>query len=237
MAKNVGVIGAMKGKVGNMVFRTRRGMQIASVYQPEVHNPKSKRQEMSRAKMTMATYMARGCKLLLKAGWQKTNPTYEVQQFVSRAIPVGNHVITGNSVEMLEWDWMNVGKCVSANLLGFPTGLGTPSFAEESEVILNYTPDSNLFVDDQGAEIGCGLVVGCYSPDLNQCIVTFLNLTKGQAAQATVAVPAEWSGLKCVVMAFAKQIPNALNGIPANTQPWKFPAATTMCRSWQGTIA
>lgn len=237
MAKNVGVIGAMKGKVGNMVFRTRRGEQIASVYQPVVHNPKSARQEMSRAKMTMATDAAKSLKLLLRAGWQKTNPTYEVQQFVKRAIPLDNRVITGLTPDSLEFDWAVAGKCVSANLLGYLTGMQQPDFSEEGEVSISFTPADELFLDGEGGAIGCGLVVGLYVPAFQQCIVKHFPCTKGQTLERAILYPSEWSGMKAVVFAFAKQIPNALNGIPSENAPWKYPADTTMAYSMYGNLA
>lgn len=237
MAKNVGVIGALKGKVGNMVFRSRRGMQIASVYQPVVHNPKSARQEMSRAKMTMATNTAKSLKLLLRAGWQKTNPTYEVQQFVKHAIPTENAVITGNAPDLLEFDWVNSAKCVSANLLGYLSGMQQPDFSEEGEVGITFTPADELFLDSEGAAIGCGLVVGLYVPDFKQCIVKHFTCTKGQTLERAILYPSEWSGMKCVVYAFAKQIPNALNGIPSGDQPWMYPADTSMAYAMYGNLS
>lgn len=237
MAKNVGVIGSLKGKVGNMVFRSRRGMQIASVYQPVVHNPKSARQELSRAKLAMATETAKALKLLLRAGWQKTNPTYEVQQFIKRAIPVGNEVISGASVDVLEFDWPESAICVSANLLGYLSGMETPDFSEAGEVSINFTPADNLFVDEDGTPIGCGLVVGLYIPAYKQCIVKHFACVQGQQLTRAILYPSEWSGMKCVVYAFAKQIPNALNGIPSSNEPWMYPAATTRAYAMYGDLA
>lgn len=237
MAKNVGVIGAMKGKVGNMVFRTRRGMQIASVYQPEVHNPKSARQELSRAKMAMATSVAKGLKLLLRAGWQKTNPTYEVQQFVKRVIPVSAGCFTGTDPEHLTWNFDAVTPGISANLLGSFNGVSQLDFSEEGAVSYSVTPDDALFLDGNGAPIGCGIVVGYYSYDLNQCVVVSHPLVKGEANRFTDRFSDDWSGIQVKVFMFAKQIPNAVNGIQSHTQPWMFPAATTMTRYNQGAIS
>lgn len=54
MAKNVGLIGGVKGKLGNAVFYVRRGKTLSRVYQPEVANPKSLSQVEQRAKFALA---------------------------------------------------------------------------------------------------------------------------------------------------------------------------------------
>lgn len=50
MAKNVGLIGSVSGKIGNVVYAVQNGIQTARVYQPIVSNPKSSLQQMQRAK-------------------------------------------------------------------------------------------------------------------------------------------------------------------------------------------
>lgn len=49
MAKVYGVSGVIKGKVGSIVYRIRRGETIASQYQPAVSNPSTPNQVKSRA--------------------------------------------------------------------------------------------------------------------------------------------------------------------------------------------
>jgi hypothetical protein len=49
MAKVYGVSGVIKGKVGSIVYRVRRGETIASQYQPAVSNPSTPNQVKSRA--------------------------------------------------------------------------------------------------------------------------------------------------------------------------------------------
>lgn len=237
MAKNVGVVGSLNGKVGNFVFRTRRGMQITSVYQPEVHNPKSKRQTLSRAKLALATSVAKPMKLLLRAGWQRTNPTYEVQQFIKRAIPVDNAIILGTDPDSLTLGYAEMAMAICANLLGSLNGLSTPSWVEEGEVSFTITPDDNLFLDSDGSEIGCGLVIGYYCPDLDQCIVKHHVLNPNESNNIRDTFSSDWSGLPVKMFVFAKQIPNAQNGITSSQLPWMYPADTTMARYFQGTIA
>lgn len=54
MAKNVGFIGSIRGKVGNVVFAVSNGVQVSKAYQPVVANPKTEAQTQQRAKMALA---------------------------------------------------------------------------------------------------------------------------------------------------------------------------------------
>lgn len=50
MGKNVGLIGSVSGKVGNVVYSVQSGLQTVRAYQPVVVNPKSPAQQRQRAK-------------------------------------------------------------------------------------------------------------------------------------------------------------------------------------------
>lgn len=50
MGKNVGLIGSVSGKVGNVVYAVQNGVQTVRAYQPVVVNPKSVAQQQQRAK-------------------------------------------------------------------------------------------------------------------------------------------------------------------------------------------
>jgi len=53
MGKNIGLIGNVRGKVGNVVFYTSGGLQCSRVYQPVVANPQTKGQRDQRLKMNL----------------------------------------------------------------------------------------------------------------------------------------------------------------------------------------
>lgn len=53
MAKNVGLIGGLRGKIGNTVFYVNQGIQVARVYQPVVSNPNTVLQIQQRAKLAL----------------------------------------------------------------------------------------------------------------------------------------------------------------------------------------
>lgn len=48
----------MKGKVGNVVFRIRRGTQVMSQYNPEVDNPNTKKQVAARSRMKLMSQLS-----------------------------------------------------------------------------------------------------------------------------------------------------------------------------------
>lgn len=54
MAKNVGLLGGVRGKLGNAVFYVQNGVQVSRVYQPVVANPNTSLQIAQRAKMALA---------------------------------------------------------------------------------------------------------------------------------------------------------------------------------------
>ena len=53
MGKTVGLIGEVNGKVGNVVFYTRNGVQVTRVYVAHPNNPKSSAQNRQRLKMAL----------------------------------------------------------------------------------------------------------------------------------------------------------------------------------------
>lgn len=53
MAKNVGLIGSVSGKVGNVVYAVTNGIQTVRAYQPVISNPKTRAQNIQRAKMNL----------------------------------------------------------------------------------------------------------------------------------------------------------------------------------------
>lgn len=54
MAKNVGLIGSVSGKIGTVVFAVVNGIQTSRAYQPNIVNPKSAGQSLQRARGNLA---------------------------------------------------------------------------------------------------------------------------------------------------------------------------------------
>ena len=225
----VGLIGSVKGKVGATVFATRRGTQVVRAYQPIVAQPKSARQQLSRAKFSLATDSLRPFNLFLRAGWQKTNPTYEFQQGVKRMIPVDAAIITGGTPDALVVNYPNLAEVFSAG--GLQGIVATaPTSENEGKVDFTVTVPAADFLDEHGGAVDCGVVLAVYNSDTGNVIVDYeKTITADVASAISITVPASWSGTHVHVYAFAKQIPTAVNGIPSTDLPWMYPAKTSEC--------
>lgn len=226
MAKIVGLVGSLHGKLGNTVMTVRRGAQIARVYQPVVANPKSARQQLSRAKMRLAVSTFRQFIYALRAGWNKVVPGYEFQKAIGIAIPVQNDVISASGSE-LEVQPEGLAKCLSASLLE-PISATAPDFSQESQVGVRVIAPSSAFIDDMGNPIAVGAVVVVWNSGAG-AVVTKMAVVNAnpEGTPVTAAVPPSWSGMTVHVYAFVKQIPEGINGIDTDTLPWRFPAKTS----------
>lgn len=227
MAKNVGLIGGLTGKLGNTVNSVRRGVQISRVYQPIVANPKTKRQEMSRAKLALATATIKPLRLFVRAGWQRHRPTYEFQKAVGMMIPVNSGVIDGQTIPALTVDLGGLAGVLSANDMGSISS-NTPTAVDEGEVRVTITIPASMALDEGGNPIEVGAVMAVYCPDMDDAVIMYQAAADGEV-EAVIQVPTVWSGLQCHVYAFAKQIPTAVNGVTTTSQPWMYPAPTSMC--------
>lgn len=58
MAKIIGLVGTMSGRVGNMVFSKKDGKTIARSYQPQVANPNTLAQVATRARLKLSSQFA-----------------------------------------------------------------------------------------------------------------------------------------------------------------------------------
>ena len=58
MAKMSGITGKLQGKYGNAVFRVRRGTQVMAQYNPQVENPRTKKQISARARLKLVSQLA-----------------------------------------------------------------------------------------------------------------------------------------------------------------------------------
>ena len=230
MGKNVGLIGGVRGKVGNVVFSTRRGVQIARAYQPVVANPQTKRQTLSRAKLALATVTLKPFERFLRAGWQKYRPTYEFQRGIGLSIPEDANIITGDSPANLEVQLVSLGNVMSAADLPLAS-FSAVDFTNANEAKFSCTPVAEHFMDKSGNPIGAGVVVAVYSADANIVVNAFVPLNSNLSpVSVVVETPEILSGMTVYVYAFIKQIPEAVNGVPSNDLPWMYPADTSACQ-------
>lgn len=226
MAQVIGLIGSVHGKLGNTVFTVRRGKQISRVYTDVVANPKSARQQLSRAKMRLAVSTFRPFIYALRAGWNKVVPGYEFQKAIGIAIPNGNGVITHEGMD-IDVDAMGLAICLAAPLLE-PIAVNGLDFSEENQIGLRVAAPASAFIDDQGNPTHVGAVVVAWNKDDNSVVTKMEVISNVESGSpVTVKVPERWSGMDVNVYAFVKQIPEGVNGIDTDTLPWRFPAKTS----------
>lgn len=228
MAKIVGIIGSGHGKLGNTVLAVRRGEQIARVYQPVVANPKSARQQFSRAKMRFTVGLLRPYLKALVAGWNLSKPSYEFQKGVSVIIPQGNGILTFDDVEnTFVVEKGNFTKALSAPLLE-PISADHLNLDAEAQVSFRVLTNQSHFEDEHGNPMALGAVVVIAVDGSPEVVTAFQVITyNAEGSPVTVNVPARWSGTPVDVYCFVKQIPDGVNGIPTEDLPWRFPAKTS----------
>lgn len=234
MAKIVGLIGSVRGKLGNSVMAVRRGVQIARVYQPVVANPKSRRQQYSRAKFGLAVFVAKPLARIFNIGWGRVAPTYTFQKAISMIVPNGNGVIGNAGNDQLSVSIPNLLATVSAPGL-VPPVIGTPDLSEEGEVTVPVTLNDTCYTNPNGGSERCGVVLFLYvkaQPEngIAGSLVAVKQMeiaTPNVEQQVVIEYPQMYSGMKVQLVGFAKQIPEAVNGIATEDTPWMFPAATS----------
>lgn len=86
MAKNVGLIGSLQGKLGNAVFYVSNGVQVSRVYQPVVANPNTSLQIAQRAKMALAGRLSKITPIVALAGLGGDNKRIRRGEFVKELI-------------------------------------------------------------------------------------------------------------------------------------------------------
>lgn len=89
MAKFVGFIGTIRGKVGTTVFtKGENGMSYGRAYQPQVHNPKTAGQSDQRAKMNLVGRMSQVTPKALLIGMAGVNNRQRRSGFNSNLLSV-----------------------------------------------------------------------------------------------------------------------------------------------------
>jgi hypothetical protein len=147
--------------------------------------------------------------------------------------------MTGQSMIV---NYGELAKALSADNMGSIGYDSAPSFVDEAKVAFEVIIPESMFYDIDGTSVGCGLEVCVYNVDAGASVVArFVAPAPSQGSSTindNVFVPSNWSGMRVQVYAFAKQIPNAVNGILSTQMPWKFPSRTSRCEYLgSGTIA
>lgn len=237
MAKSVGFIGGISGKIGNVVFggTAKNGEAIMRKYNPTPHNPKSARQQRSRA------LVAEGCRQIrmflpaIRLGWQDSAPSRQFQKAMSMILPWRNGFFTEQSGDIF-FNQNKLQEVLSEKQLNGMLGVSEVDFDTASHVTFKLNVPEGMGKDEHGNPIGVGIVATVYTKDLEEVFVEQIVGDEG-VNSVDIEVPLAWSGLDCDVWVFVKQIPNSANGITSTTTPWMYPSKTSgAIKAAHGTI-
>lgn len=224
MARLTGFVGDVTGKMGNMVAYTRRGMNLARQYQPNVTNPNTKRQQRSRRLFSIAHGIGAHAAPAVIMGYSAVSPTYERQNFVGKLLKTGAISLNDDMSELMV-DWAQVP--VSWGPLVPIRGEMVPNVETPEQVGFPLTAemvaDSNCLVDGV-IPINCLVFGVLIAENLGDCLISLIGY-KTESMQFSlfeggiIRTPASWSGEDVHVYAFCKQSPTPKNGISMTTLP------------------
>lgn len=198
---NGGILGEYKNKVGNVVGRKWRNLDVMSKYQPDVSNPRTEKQQNQRKMFGELSSIAKALRVPLRIGMSGvaagTKNPYRTQ-FISRNKACAT--ISGGSVVL---DYLNM-KVAEG---GYPYALsaGSPSFDEPLTVAVNFSYTAIAGLTKTTDKVY--LVV--YNTADN------MSLMQSEAASAgsiSVKVPNSWNGETVHVWAFV--VDGDVDGVP-----------------------
>lgn len=236
--KNNFIIGRTSGKLGDLVGYVRGGKQFARVYVPHIANPNTERQQVSRKKMAVVSDLGRALGRALAIGFgADANSRVSPRNIFSReTIPADKGIITGGTPATVTVDYEKLqvsnGKIpVSGVAYGetdysVPLKVTVPLDDVYQSYDLNHTSTGELqsvavFVVVYNKTLGLSTMASkiLYDKTTNTWLTDSDNVE--------VSVEGNWQGSFVEVFAFCKQLPDALNGVPVATMPYRIPGNCT----------
>lgn len=233
MAKFNSQFGIMTGKLGNFVLSSRKGEVIARAYNPIVENPRTARQQLSRAKLSLASDLARSLASAIRIGYgQDAKGLVSPRNvFVKDIVPVGAQVITGTNPAALQVVYEKL-QLSSAKFGG--ADYDEPDLENPLQVSVDITaPNLNpeVITDASGAPVVVTVNLVIYNKVHKTSIVHTevmydpSNPSVHPVDSLKVTVPTNWQGTQVEMYAFYKQHPVAVNGIANTVAPQRYPGA------------
>lgn len=212
----------MRGKVGEVVAAKTTGNRTAlRSYQSKVKNPNTLRQRVSRNKLATASLYAAIFAKAINIGFAKAasgTKMYPRNLFVKRVVPNSAGVITyadgGVSVDPT--------KLIVSEEAGIPIkpilSQAQPSEGFAEKIVVENIDDYSVGTDEM-----LGLVVAAYNAQKKLVYVSMGDASEGvQFTDAQMSQGTSWN-----FYGFVKVIPAAINGVPTEEIPWKYPSATS----------
>lgn len=226
MAKQRGpVASTFSGRVGNVVgAKLKGGEYVTRSYQPSVKNPNTKRQQVSRGKMSVASKLAAILSAAIKTGYaaaSSSSKMYPRNMFVKDVIPVENGmlIISGDAIN---WEPSNIKVSHAIGISVVPEVTLTGEIGQTVTISAQNASSVPL-----GMGENLGMVVTMIENDGEHLDIAAI--TKQGLASAGVEFSAtEMAGyVNPAFYVFYKVIPAAKNGVVSTEEPWMYPSETS----------
>lgn len=184
-------MGTFSNKVGIVVGRKWRNLDVMSAYQPKVFNPNTKKQVEQRQRFGAASTLARGMKLGLAygfAGVAAGTKSPARSRFVQANIPA----IEFTWPDTIDIDYTMVKVSDGSHM---NATYGTPKSDEPLQIDLTY---SMSYIEGFSSEDDNVFMVA-YNPADGNCVIAH---EKANAGSLSVIVPNSWNGENVHVYAF-----------------------------------
>ena len=192
MAKyRLGVMGTFENKVGIVVGRKWRNLDVMSAYQPKVFNPNTKRQVEQRKRFGATSTLARGMKIGLAYGFAGVAAGTK-SPARSRFVQANIKVVDFTWPDIIDIDYSMVKVSDGSHM---NATYGTPTSTEPLKIDITFsmsviegfsTEDDNVFIV-------------AYNPADGNCVIADSRASSGSVS---VTVPNSWNGEKVHVYAF-----------------------------------
>lgn len=224
------------GKLGNMVGYVKGGVQMFRARAEEVANPRTARQELSRAKLARASELARGLSNALRVLYDaESNSRVSARNlFTQQIIPAGAGVITGTSPNALSVVFENlpVARGTRSNINWDEPDLDDPLTVKFGIASVNFN-DPNLIKGSDGTDRYVYAMAIVYNDTAHGCVYGTVKVydpadpTHTAPDKIEVIVPGLWQGQRVEMYGVICQSPVAINGIPSGTLPTCLPIETS----------
>lgn len=196
MSKNAkGVLGQQVGKVGPVVARKFRNLDVYSAYQPNVKNPRTQKQQLNRLRFATISGLAHGFGCAVRLGFgAAVRGTKESMRNRFTKLNIANVTPTGVDAVDIDFTTMRIaqgGLC--------PVHFGSPEFDTPSEV---QVPFDDLNANACQKTANDKVYVVAFSADAGLACIG--EGVERSAAKAIVSVPSNWNGTKVQVYGFVR---------------------------------
>lgn len=184
MAKyRLGVMGTFKNKVGIVVGRKWRNLDVMSAYQPSVKNPKTKKQVEARQRFLTASKLARDFRWIVGTGFGGVTAGTKCPPrgaFMRENIPA----IEFTYPDTIDVDYTMLKVAKGNHLTGT---FGSPTSTEPLTVKVSFSYDQSRLGVDGGDKV---ILVGYNPADGTMCYSEF----RADAGNLEMTVPNSWNG-------------------------------------------